>query len=147
MKRTLLLIATLGALACERPAENRVETKTGPLKESPAAGPAATNTAATNTAATNTAKNERDRDPAMLTPEDQGGSELDRGLTQRVRQGVVKDDELSMTGKNIKIITREGVVTLRGPVKTAAEKTQIGAIASKTDGVKRVDNQLEIAAN
>jgi osmotically-inducible protein OsmY len=83
----------------------------------------------------------------MLTPEDQGGSEADRGVTQRVRQGVVKDDALSMTAKNVKIITREGVVTLRGPVKTAAEKAQIGAIAAKTDGVKRVDNQLEVAAN
>jgi len=52
-----------------------------------------------------------------------------------------------MLGKNVKIITREGVVTLRGPVKTAAEKTQIGTIATETKGVKRVENQLEIAAN
>lgn len=138
MTRTIFFITALGvAAACERPADNRAEHNTAPATESPAAGPSATNTA----------RNERDRDPAKLTPEDQGGSDMDRGLTQRVRQGVVKDDALSMTGKNIKIITHEGVVTLRGPVKTAEERTQIGAIASKTDGVKRVDNQLEIAAN
>jgi osmotically-inducible protein OsmY len=137
MKRAIVLIAALGATACERPADNRTENKTSSVTGSLAAAPAATNTA----------KNERDRDPALLTPEDQGGSELDRGVTQRIRQGVVKDDALSITGKNIKIITREGVVTLRGPVKTAEEKAQIAAIATKTDGVKRVENQLEIAAN
>jgi osmotically-inducible protein OsmY len=136
MKRTIFLgTALLAAAACEGTRDQRAEK--APATESPAAEPAATNTG----------KNERDRDPARLTPEDQGGSEVDRGLTQRVRQGVVKDDALSITGKNVKIITQEGVVTLRGPVKTAAEKAQIGAIAAKTDGVKRVDNQLEIATN
>jgi osmotically-inducible protein OsmY len=50
-----------------------------------------------------------------------------------------------MTAKNVKIITNEGVVTLRGPVKTSEEKAQIAAIAQRVAGVKRVDNQLELA--
>ena len=137
MRLAIVAIAALWATACERPAENRQAERTGPTTDTPAA----------TTPATNPVKNERDRDPARLTPEDQGGSEVDRELAQQVRQSVVKDDALSMLGKNVKIITREGVVTLRGPVKTAAEKSQIGAIATETKGVKRVDNQLEIAAN
>jgi hyperosmotically inducible protein len=97
--------------------------------------------------ADNTGKNERDRAIAALTPGDQGGSEADRTVTQRVRQGVVESDSLSINGKNVKIITVDGVVTLRGPVKSDQEKSQIAAIAQRVDGVKRVDNQLEIAAN
>jgi len=137
------LITALGAVAaCERDADRTDRTQSTESLKPPAA-----ESSATSPSATNTGRNERDRDPAMVTPEDQGGSEADRGVTQRIRQGVVKDDALSMTGKNVKIITHEGVVTLRGPVKTAAEKAEIGAIAAKTDGVKRVDNQLEVAAN
>ncbi len=98
-----------------------------------------------NVAADNTEKNERDRDPGALTPGDQGGSEADRKITQEIRQGVMKVDDLSMTAKNVKIITVDGTVTLRGPVKSAAEKSQIAALAQKAAGVKKVDNQLEIA--
>jgi osmotically-inducible protein OsmY len=94
--------------------------------------------------ADNTARNKRDRGDATLTPTDQGESASDRKITQQVRQSVVAHDDLSMNAKNAKIITRDGVVTLRGPVKSPAEKAQIGALAAKTTGVKRVDNQLEI---
>lgn len=102
---------------------------------------------AVNAPADNTKKNERDRNADTLTPMDQGGSESDRTITQRIRQGVMKDDTLSMSAKNVKIITVDGVVTLRGPVKSEQEKAAIAAMAQKTDNVKRVDNQLEIAAN
>jgi osmotically-inducible protein OsmY len=44
----------------------------------------------------------------------------------------------------VKIITRNGVVVLRGPVKTDGEKTLIASIASKTAGVSSVDDQLEV---
>ena len=46
----------------------------------------------------------------------------------------------------VKIITVGGVVTLRGPVTTPAEKESIGAKAQKTAGVIKVDNQLEVAS-
>jgi hyperosmotically inducible protein len=132
MRYAILFAIALGAAGCEaqatpkdRPSEN---TK---VAEAPA---------------DNTKKNERDRGSEALTPGDQGTSEADRTITQRIRQGVVKSDALSMTGKNVKIITVNGVVTLRGPVKTDEEKTQIAALAQSVDGVTRVDNQLEIAA-
>ena len=55
----------------------------------------------------------------------------------------MKQDSLSNDAKNIKIITSNGVVTLRGPVKTEAEKTDIGRLAQRVSGVRKVDNQLE----
>lgn len=97
--------------------------------------------------ADNTDKNERDRNMDTLTPGDQGGSEADRTVTQQIRQDLVKNDALSTTGKNVKIITVDGVVTLRGPVKSTGEKSQIATIAQNVGGVKRVDNQLEVATN
>ena len=97
--------------------------------------------------ADNTKVNERDQKTAALTPGDQGENEVDRTITQKIRQGVMKNDGLSVTAKNVKIITANAVVTLRGPVKSDKEKTDIVTIAQGTDGVKRVDNQLEVAAN
>jgi len=100
-----------------------------------------------NVPADNSKKNERDRDPAALTPGDQGENDVDRGITQKIRQEVIKADGLSMNGKNVKIITNNAVVTLRGPVKDEQERAQIGSLAQRIEGVKRVDNQLEIAAH
>lgn len=95
----------------------------------------------------NTKINERDKSSNALTPGDQGENEVDRTITQRIRQGVMKSDALSMTAKNVKIITVNTIVTLRGPVANDKERAEITAIAQGTPGVMRVDNQLEIAAN
>ena len=102
---------------------------------------------ASNAPADNTRVNQRDQNTAALTPTDQGENDVDRTITQKVRQGVMKDDALSTTAKNVKIITTNSVVTLRGPVKNEKERSDIATIAAGTDGVTRVDNQLEIAAN
>ena len=97
--------------------------------------------------ADDTARNVRDRDGGALTPMDQGGSEADRTITQQIRKEIVADDQLSTNAKNVKIITIDGVVTLRGPVKNPAERTTIAGIARKTAGVKRVDDQIEVESN
>lgn len=143
MKRTIPLVLLLLAAACERDV-----SKPEPTATSAASGAAAPgDRAAARAPADNTEKNERDQHVAALTPGDQGGSEADRTVTQRVRQGVVASDSLSVNGKNVKIITQDGVVTLRGPVKTDKEKADIAAIARSVAGVKSVDNQLEVATN
>lgn len=98
-----------------------------------------------NVPADNSKKNERDQNSATLTPGDQGENDVDRGITQKIRQEVIKAD-VSMNGKNVKIITVNSVVTLRGPVKSEQERSDIASIAQRVEGVKRVDNQLEIAA-
>jgi len=97
--------------------------------------------------ADDTERNVRDRKDTTLTPMDQGGSESDRTITQEIRRAVVAQDRFSTNAKNVKIITVDGVVTLRGPVKTADEKATIASLAGRTAGAKRVDNQLELERN
>lgn len=101
-------------------------------------------TTATPAAADNTRVNERDRSGESLTPTDQGSSEADRRMTQLVRQAVVKDDSLSFTAKNVKIITQNGKITLRGPVNTTQERTTIESAARKVAGTYQIDNLLEV---
>ena len=92
----------------------------------------------------NTKKNEQDRSGETKTPLDQSNTEADRKITQAIRQAVIKDSSLTMTAKNVKIITAGGMVTLRGPVKSAEEKTKIDALAKAAAGEAKVDNQLEV---
>jgi osmotically-inducible protein OsmY len=94
--------------------------------------------------ADNTARNVRDRDSGSLTPLDQGSSEADVKITQQIRQALMDSEELSVNGKNVKVITLDRVVTLRGPVESTAERNAIGRVAQATAGVQRVDNQLEV---
>jgi len=96
------------------------------------------------TAPDNTGRNVRDRGGATLTPGDQSESKADRTLTQRIRQAVMADKSLSTNAKNVKIITVNGIVTLRGPVNSPQEKDKIEAKAQRIAGVDKVDNQLEI---
>jgi len=91
----------------------------------------------------NSKVNQRDQNSAALTPMDQGSSESDRKITQQIRQDLMKDKSLSFTAKNVKIITIDGKVTLRGPVKSDAERSAIEAAARRVTG--NVDSQLEIS--
>jgi len=100
---------------------------------------------ATQVAPDNTGRNVRDRSGDTLTPGDQSSRKVDVDLTRRVRQAVVKDKSLSTTAKNIKIITNNGVVTLRGPVKSEQERDKIAAKAQQIAGAKQVENHLEVA--
>jgi osmotically-inducible protein OsmY len=92
----------------------------------------------------NTGRNVRDRGGATLTPGDQSESKADRTMTQKIRKAVMADKSLSTTAKNVKIVTINGVVTLRGPVKSPQEKGSIEAKAQRLAGLTKVDNQLEI---
>jgi len=110
------------------------------LPDSDAPTPASTY----NTSPDNTRVNERDRESSVLTPLDQSEEESDRDLTQSIRKSVIADDSLSFTAKNIKIITRGGFVTLRGPVNNAHEKTTIERAARDLAGAKNVVSELEV---
>ena len=92
----------------------------------------------------NTATNERDRSGETKTSGDQSNSPADLKTTQAIRQALMKDDELSMTAKNIKVITANGHVTLRGPVKTAQEKAKVDQIAKSAAGGAQIDDQLDV---
>ncbi|MDO9049202.1 MAG: BON domain-containing protein [Methylobacter sp.] len=101
---------------------------------------------AADSPAENTERNVRDKYDTTLTPEDQIETESDVNVTANIRKAVVADESLSVNAKNIKIITRKGVVTLRGPVESQAESMKLQQIATQTPGAVRVDNQLEIKA-
>ena len=57
----------------------------------------------------------------------------------------MSNDSLSFDARNVKVVTEGGVVTLRGPVRSDDEKAAIVEIATRTAGVTRVDDQLEVA--
>lgn len=93
--------------------------------------------------ASNTGINKRDRDDKTLTPMDQMNNPSDLKITQEIRQALIKGG-FSMAAKNIKVITRNGVVTLRGPVETTAEVGKIGVLVKAMPGIKSIDNQLQV---
>jgi osmotically-inducible protein OsmY len=97
--------------------------------------------------ADNTGKNERDRSDETQTSGDQSNSKDDVNTTAAIRRAVVKDDSLSAMAKNVKIITANGTVTLRGPVKDDAEKAKIAELAQSAAGNAKIDNQLEVKAS
>jgi hyperosmotically inducible periplasmic protein len=92
----------------------------------------------------NTATNERDRSDETQTSGDQSNSSADLKTTQAIRQALMKDGELSMTAKNIKIVTANGQVTLRGPVKTVQEKSKIDQLARSAANGAKIENQLDV---
>jgi osmotically-inducible protein OsmY len=94
--------------------------------------------------ADNTGINKRDRKGNKLTASDQGTSDRDIEITRRIRETVVDDSSLSFTARNVKIITVDGRVTLRGPVASQNERTSIEKKALAVAGEGRVVNELEV---
>jgi len=94
------------------------------------------------TDADNTGKNVRDRGPAAMTPIDQNENQRDVSMTADIRSKVM-DANLSLNARNVKIMTQDGRVTLRGPVENATEKTRIEEIARGVAGDK-VMSELEV---
>ena len=121
MKRTVLALVFLGAVSLAALAADNEKTKPD-----------------------NTAVNERDRSGETQTSGDQSNSSADLKITQAIRQALMKDSELSTTAKNVKIITNNGQVTLRGPVKNAQEKAKIDQLAKSAAGGVKIDDQLEV---
>ena len=92
----------------------------------------------------NSGVNVRDRDDAAVTAGQQSNMKSDVELTRRIRGAVVKDSSLSVMAQNVKIVSANGSVTLRGPVKTEEEKNIIASKAGAIAGADKVDNQLEV---
>ena len=94
------------------------------------------------TAPDNTKKN---KDQTSPTADQQKINPTDRAITQKIRNAVHDDTSLSTYAHNIKIITQDGKVTLRGPVRSEDEKNNLQAKAVTVAGKENVTNQLEIA--
>jgi hypothetical protein len=92
----------------------------------------------------NTAQNGRDHNDRTGTALDQGNGKADVDTTARIRKGIMDRKDMSVNARNVKIVTRDGQVTLRGPVNTAEEKRLIGEIANRIALSENVDNRLEV---
>jgi hyperosmotically inducible periplasmic protein len=120
MKRTLLILTCLTGLSL---AAMAADEKTKP---------------------DNTATNERDRSGNTQTSGDQSNSSADLKITQAIRQALMKDGDLSTTAKNVKVVTENGQVTLRGPVKNVQEKARVDQLAKSAAGGAHIVDQLDV---
>ena len=93
--------------------------------------------------ADNTTTNTRDR-ANTTTPTDQPNNKADITVAASVRRAIVGDKTLSVKAHNVKLVANAGLVTLRGPVDTDAEKAKIEQIAKGVAGVTRVENDLDV---
>src|SRR6187401_654286 len=127
MKFTVLTLLGLVLAGCD-------EVKTTP--------PSSTSNQTESTAVKrdNTEVNVRDRTDAAKTPIDQNENQADIDITANIRKRVV-DTKMSVNAQNVKIITQDGKVTLRGPVKSDEETTQIEKMAHEVAGAANVVNQ------
>ena len=130
---SLALLSGVALLGCDKPNSTMSDQSTN-------------GTTSTSVDRDNTALNKRDRDTNAKTPMDQNENKVDIGITASIRKSVV-DTKMSTNAQNVKIITQDRNVTLRGPVKTEEEKTRIEEIARNVAGVKAVDSQLEVEKN
>ncbi len=97
-----------------------------------------------SSAADNTSVNQRDRSAGEPTADRQPNSASDRDITQRIRQAIIKDKSLSTYAHNVKVITLNGQVTLKGPVRSDDEKRAIETKAAAIAGQDKVTDELDI---
>lgn len=103
-------------------------------------------TEATNYKSDNSGRNIRDRNTSRLTADDQKMGGTEQEVLARIRREIVANDTLSINAHNVKIMVEDGKVTLRGPVKSEAEKNWIQEAAARTAVGYSVSNQLEVTS-
>ena len=94
--------------------------------------------------ADNTKVNERDRSQNEPTADQQKDNRTDQDITRQIRQSIMKDKSLSTYAHNVKIITSNGQVMLKGPVRSEDEKKTVEAKATELAGENKVTSQLDI---
>jgi hyperosmotically inducible periplasmic protein len=90
-------------------------------------------------------RNTRERVDGEKTPVNQNENKADLEITRQIRKSIVDDKSLSTYAHNIKIITQDGMVNLKGPVRSAEEKTAVEAKAFEVAGKANVKSQVEVA--
>ena|SRR5947209_19835420 len=109
--------------------------------QEPASQPSDNNTAVQPD---NTKVNQRDRNANERTADQQKENRSDRDITQQIRRAIVQDKDLSTYAHNVKIITQDGMVTLKGPVRSEEEKKAIESKAAEVAGGDKITSQLEV---
>jgi hyperosmotically inducible periplasmic protein len=92
----------------------------------------------------NTKMNRADRSDNQPTADQQKDNHSDRELTQQIRQAIMHDKSLSTYAHNVKVISQNGTVTLKGPVRSDDERREIEAKASEVAGKDKVINELTV---
>ena len=94
----------------------------------------------------NSAVNKRDKNPGAVTADQQKMNPADREITAKIRKSIMADKGLSTYAHNVKIISQDGTVTLKGPVRSDAEVSSILAKATDVTGsADKVVNQMSVA--
>jgi osmotically-inducible protein OsmY len=93
----------------------------------------------------NSKVNARDRAKGAPTADQQKENANDRQLAQKIRRALMQDKTLSSYAHNVKVIARDGQVTLKGPVRSEQEKKTVEAAATEVAGAGHVTNQISIA--
>ena len=95
--------------------------------------------------ADNTKVNQRDKDQAQPTADQQKENRPDRQMARQIREAIVKDKSLSTYAHNVKVVVQDGAVTLKGTVRSDEERQAIEAKATQVAGADKVTDQIEIA--
>jgi hyperosmotically inducible periplasmic protein len=95
-------------------------------------------------AADNSKANQQDENKTGSTAERQKENSSDREITRQIRRAIVQDKSLSTYAHNVKVISRNGMVTLKGPVRSDEDKQAIEAKAKQIAGEGKVGDQLEV---
>jgi hyperosmotically inducible protein len=92
------------------------------------------------TASDNTAANAHHQ----MTADQQTNAAGDRTMTAQIRKSIIADKALSTYAHNVKIITVNGMVTLKGPVTSDEEKQNVADLAAKVAGADKVTNKITV---
>jgi osmotically-inducible protein OsmY len=92
----------------------------------------------------NTRINKRDRNAVEMTADKQGASKQDREITRQIRRALVRDKGLSFYAHNVKVITKGGLVTLKGPVKSEQERQAVLKAATAAGGARDITDEMSV---
>jgi hyperosmotically inducible protein len=96
-------------------------------------------------AADNSKTNQGDASNGAMTADQQKLNSSDQAISKNIRKSIMQDKTLSAYAHNVKIITQDGKVTLKGPVRSDDEKANVEAKATAVAGAGNVMNQLTVA--
>ena len=92
----------------------------------------------------NTKVNKQDRSEGAVTADAQKDNHNDRYLTQQIRKAVMADKSLSTYAHNVKIVSQNGAVTFKGPVRSDDERKSVLTKAEQIAGSGKVTDQLSV---
>jgi len=82
--------------------------------------------------------------PSAINADTQKNDKRDLTITQDIRKAIMADKSLSTYAHNVKVITENGNVTLKGPVRSEDERKTVTAKAIEVAGRDHVANELTV---